>query len=231
MSDEWTRTPGLQLCYITIEKVSNRELLLGYIREGYSGDHVLWESWREGGHLRGWEGGGGVEVKRGQRVREQIRGGQLTRPEEEENCQGPSFENVSYLWEFGRNSNAVPGWGRVGRLGFTLRIMPFSCKTIKCRSRNLTMSSFLVPLYLVCANKFLFAHFYHFCHLAVGGWVSNGWNVDFGENGGKVEVDQGARLRLQEGELEYIKKKRESTWDGGKGWDVPDLAITMVEDE
>ena len=33
--------------------------------------------------------------------------------------------------------------------------------------------------------------------------MSNGWNVDFGENGGEVEVDQGARLRLQEGELEY----------------------------
>ena len=30
-----------------------------------------------------------MEVKRGQRVREQIRGGQLTRPEEEENSQGP----------------------------------------------------------------------------------------------------------------------------------------------
>ena len=61
--------------------------------------------------------------------------------------------------------------------------------------------------------------------------MSYSWNVDLRKDGGKVEVDQGARLRLQEGELEYVEKMRESTWDGGKGWDVPDLAITMVEDE
>ena len=75
---------GLRVFNYTIsqfKEVSNRELLLGYIGEGYSGDHVLRESWREGGHLGGREGGGGVEVERSQRMREQIRGGQLTRPE------------------------------------------------------------------------------------------------------------------------------------------------------
>ena len=57
------------------------------------------------------------------------------------------------------------------------------------------------------------AHYYvdHFCHLTVRGWVSNCWNVDLGKDGGEVEVDQGARLRLQEVELEYVGKMSEST--------------------
>ena len=61
--------------------------------------------------------------------------------------------------------------------------------------------------------------------------MSNSWNVDLGKDGGEVEVDQGARLCLQEVELEDVEKKRESTCDGGKGCDVPDLAITMVDEE
>ena len=89
MSDDSRRTRGLQLCQITFER--DRELLLGYIGEGYSGDHVLRESWREGGHLGGREGGGGVKVERSQRMREQIWGGQLTRPVDKGNCQGPIF--------------------------------------------------------------------------------------------------------------------------------------------
>ena len=34
------------------------------------------------------------------------------------------------------------------------------------------------------------------------------------------------------GKLEgFERRKRKSTCDGGKGWDVPDLAITMVDEE
>ena len=34
------------------------------------------------------------------------------------------------------------------------------------------------------------------------------------------------------GKLEgFERRKSKSTCDGGKGWDVPDLAITMVDEE
>ena len=81
MSDDSRRTRGLQLGQITFER--DRELLLGYIGEGYSGDHVLRQSWRKGGHLGRREGRGGMEVKWGQRMGKKIRCCQLTWPESE----------------------------------------------------------------------------------------------------------------------------------------------------
>ena len=50
------------------KEVSKRELLLGYIGKGYSGDHVLGESRREGGHLGRRERWWRMKVKRGQRM-------------------------------------------------------------------------------------------------------------------------------------------------------------------
>ena len=41
--------------------------------------------------------------------------------------------------------------------------------------------------------------------------MSYSWNVDLRKDGGEVEVDQGARLRLQEAKLEYVEKKGDST--------------------
>ena len=114
------------------EVSSNRELLLGNIGEGNSRDHVLREAWRKRGHLWGGEGGGGVQVERGQRVGEQVWRGKLTRPEGSRIVWILDVEGLlAHLWEFGRNSSAVPGWGSVGRLGSTLEIPAVKNKILK----------------------------------------------------------------------------------------------------